>query len=223
MYHIQNTVPVHQIRQAQYASNRHPALDQNEDEVSSRYEVSTLRSSSSTEISSPYTEQEHLLWYRGMFGTLTLRKTSKYTRASSAGANGKTPLVSGTVWTFRPSFISYTLQLLYARSFGRISRSLNIYPMLSNSDPIFFVCFDGDLLGLQTALSRQRVSPFVVDERGWTLLHVSTGFFHSWFPAVTDWFQHAALFCRPEICNWLLQIGLDADATDHNGQSVCVV
>ena len=169
MYHIQNTVPVvDQILQIQSASNVHPALDQYEYEVSPRCEVSTFPSS-------PYTEQKHLLWYRGMFGTMTLRKTSKYSQTPSAGANGERPLVSETVWAFTPSFISYTLQLLYARSFGHVSRSLNIYPVLSASDPIFSMCEDGDLLGLQTALSRQRVSPFVTDyESGWTLLHVST-------------------------------------------------
>ena len=184
MYHIQNTLPVvHQIRQAQYASISHPALDQNEDEVPARYEISSLRSSSLTRSPSPYTEHEHLIWYRGMFGTVALKKTSKYSQASGVGANGKIPIVSGTVWTFRPSFISYTFQLLYARSFSHVSRSLNIYPVLSKSDPIFSMCRDGDLLGLRTALSRQRVSPFVSDhEEGRTLLHVSTGFFYTWFP-----------------------------------------
>ena len=223
MYHIQNTVPVvHQIRQAQYASIRHAALDQKEDKVSSKYEVSSLHSSNLTG-SPPYTEQEHLLWYRGMFGTVTLKKTSKYYQALNAGADGDMPLVNQTVWAFRPSFINYTLQLLYARSFGYVSRSLNVYPVLSESDPIFSLCEHGDLLDLQTALSRQRVSPFVTDhESGWTLLHVSTVFFLLLVPDCTDWFQHAAVFCQSEICIWLLQIGLDADATDHNGLSVCV-
>ena len=173
MYHIQNTVPVvHQIRQAQYASTLHPALD----EVSSGYAVSSLRFSSLTGSPSPYTEQEHVHWDGGMFGTVTLRKTSKYSGAPSAQADRKSPIVSETVWTFRPSFISYTLQLLYVRSFGHVSRSLNIYPVLSKSDPIFLMCRNGDLLGLQTALSRQRVSPFVTDCDGSTLLHVSTAF-----------------------------------------------
>ena len=177
MYHIQNTVPVvHQILQTQSASTLHPALEQNEDKVSSGYEVSSLRSSNLRGSPSPYTEQEHLIWYRGMFGTVTLEKTSKYSQAPNAGANGKTTLISETAWTFRPSFIRYTLQLLYARSFGHVSQSLNIYPVLSEFDPIFSMCLDGDLLGLQSALSRPCASPFVTDYDGWTLLHVSTGF-----------------------------------------------
>ena len=178
MYHIQNTIPIiHRIWQAQDASNLHPALDQNQDEVSSGYEVSSLRSSNLTRCPSPYTEQEHVLWYRGMFGTMTLRKSSKYSQVPISGANGEIPLISETVWTFTPSFLSYTLQLFHARSFGHVSRSLNIYSVLSESDPIFFMCMNGDLLGLQTALGRRRVSPFVTDyESGYTLLHVRTVF-----------------------------------------------
>ena len=177
MYHIQNTVPfTHQIRPAQSASTLIPVLDPNKDEDSPGHEISSLRSINLSRFPSSYTEHEHVLWDGGMFGTMTLRKISKYSQAPSARANRRTPLVSETVWTFKPSFISYTLQLLYARSFGYVSRSLNIYPVLSESDPIFRMCEDGDLLGLQTALSRQGVSPFVVDhEFGCTLLHVSTG------------------------------------------------
>ena len=175
MYHIQNTVSVvHHIRHAQSAatSTLHPTLD----EDPPRREVSSLCSTNIMGSSSPYTEQEHLLWCCGIFGTVALRKTSKYSQAPSAGAKEKIPLVSETVWTFRPSLISYTLQLLYARSFGHVSRSLNIYPVLSDSDPIFSMCWEGDLLGLQSALSKQRVSPFVTNCDGWTLLHVSTAF-----------------------------------------------
>lgn len=177
MYHIQNTVPVdHQTRQTEYASSPHPPLDQNEEEISSGYEISNLLSPNSTRSPSSYTQQEHVLWDGGRFGTVTFRKKSEYSPAMNTGANGKSPLVSEIVWTFRPSFISYTLQLLYSRSSGHISRSLNIYPVLSDSNPIFQIFRDGDLLDLQTALTRQRVSPFVTNEGGWTLLHVSTGF-----------------------------------------------
>ena len=107
-----------------------------------------------------------------MFGTVTLEKKSKYSK-SSANAKGKRPLISEIAWTFRPSFIRYAIQLRYARSFGYISPSLNIYPVLSTSDTIFQICRDGNMLSLQTALSRNGVSPFVVDSNGWTLLHVS--------------------------------------------------
>lgn len=79
--------------------------------------------------------------------------------------------------TFRSPFMSYAFQLRYTRSFGHISQSLNIYPVLSDDDPVFRMCQNGDLLGLQAALSRKGVSPFVTDtNQGWTLLHVGIEF-----------------------------------------------
>ena len=180
MYHIQNTVPiVHQIRQAQSVSTLPSAPSQNEDEDCRGHKVSISCSTNSIQYpSSPSSrsKQQHAQWYSRTFGTLNLQKKSKYSKPPSASNQGKTPLISETAWTFRPSFISYALQLRYARSFGYISRSLNIYPVLSYSDPVFKICINGDLLGLQAALSRKGISPFVTDFQGWTLLHVSTDF-----------------------------------------------
>ena len=173
MYHIQNTVPiVHQTQQAQSVSTLDSALDQSEDEESPGYEVSSSWFTKCITYASPCTEQEHVTWYRGMFGTMTLEKKSKYPK-SSASAGRKKPLVSEMAWTFRSSFISYAIQLRYARSFGYVSPSLNVYPVLDRSDPVFDMCEDGDLSGLQAALSRNSVSPFVTDPDGRTLLHVS--------------------------------------------------
>lgn len=173
MYHIQNTVPiVHQIQQAQSMSSLQSAASQCPDEKSSGREVSTLHCTNSMNNTCPSTKQEHVTWYGGMFGTMTLEKKSKYSK-SSANAKGKRPLISEMAWTFRPSFIGYAIQLRYARSFGYVSPSLNIYPVLSTSDTIFQTCKDGNMFGLQTALGRNGVSPFVVDSNGWTLLHVS--------------------------------------------------
>ena len=173
MYHIQNTVPiVHQIQQAQSVSNLHYAPGRNTDEISSEHELSILHSTKPMKHPCPSTKQEHVTWYGGIFGSMTLEKKSKYSK-SSANAKWERPLITEMAWTFRPSFIRYAIQLRYARSFGYVSPSLNIYPVLSTSDTIFQRCKDGNLLGLQTALSRNGISPFVVDSNGWTLLHVS--------------------------------------------------
>ena len=173
MYHIQNTVPiVHQIQQAQCVSILHSAPDQSEDDDSPGHKLSSLRSTNSMKHPSLSTKQERVTWYGGMFGTMILEKKSKYPK-SSASAERKKPLVSETAWTFRPSFISYAIQLRYARSFGYVSPSLKVYPVLDRYDPVFDMCEYGDLSGLQAALSRNSVSPFVTDSNGWTLLHVS--------------------------------------------------
>ena len=186
MYHIQNTVPiVHQIRQAQSVSTLHCAPALNEVEDSWGHEVSNPCSSNSMSHPSSYFKQEHVLYYNTIMGTMTLQKNSKYSKSPNASAKGKAALVSETAWTFRPSFISYALQLRYARSFGYISRSLNIYLVLSRLDPVFAMCREGDLLGLHVALSRKGVSPFVTDDWcGRTLLHVSVEFTNIWYSTV---------------------------------------
>lgn len=176
MYHIQNIAPiVHQIRQAQSVSTFRSAPAQNEVEGSRGHEVSNCPTNSMTHRSS-YIKQEHVLYYNSIFGTVTLQKNSKYSKSLNASTEGNAPLINETAWTFRPSFISYSLQLRYVRSFGYISRSLNIYPVVSMDDPVIKMCRNGELLGLQAALSRKGVSPFVTDVDGWTLLHVSTEF-----------------------------------------------
>ena len=59
-------------------------------------------------------------------------------------------------------------------SLGQISRTLSTYPILANEAPIFDLCRQGDILGLQAALSSGTVSPFVLDKYGWSPLHVSS-------------------------------------------------
>ena len=58
-------------------------------------------------------------------------------------------------------------------SLSRISRTLNIYPIVEWIAPIFAICHRGDLQGLQALLSSGTVSPFVLDDSGRSLLHVS--------------------------------------------------
>lgn len=175
MYHIQNTVPiVHQIRQAQSSSTLYSGPGGNEDADSLEDESSVPCSTNSVEHPSPSTKQEHVQWYSRLFGTMTLQKKSKFYKSTNEGAEGRVSFVSETAWMFRPSYISYALQLRYSRSFGCISRSLRLYPVLSDHDPVFKMCQEGDLVGLQTALSRKGQSPFVIgDSSGATLLHVS--------------------------------------------------
>ena len=49
-----------------------------------------------------------------------------------------------------------------------------MYPILEYGAPIFDTCASGDLEGLQLALTSGTVSPFVLCENGWSLLHVSS-------------------------------------------------
>ena len=131
MYHIRHTVPVvHEVRQAQSVSTLH-SFPFHGDEDPPRHEVSNLLSTNMMKSSSSSTKEEYVLWYSGILGTMTVQKKSTYSKSPNASAEGKAPLISEAVWTFRTSFISYALQLRYNRSFGHVSRSLNIYPVLS--------------------------------------------------------------------------------------------
>lgn len=73
-----------------------------------------------------------------------------------------------------PIFSRKALELRFRSSFGQISRTLSTYPILESTAPIFHICRMGDLKGLQVALSTRSISPFVLDEKGQSLLHVSS-------------------------------------------------
>ena len=178
MYHIQNTIPIlNRIRQAQSASTSNLSAGQDQDEDFSGHKIPCLSSTNSMKYPSPSTKQEHVLWYKGIFGTIYHQKKSKYSKSTHTSAEGKASLISETSWTLMPSFVSYALRIRYARSFGHISPSFQIYPMMSHLDPVFELCRNGDLVGLQAAVSMKRLSPFVTDDLlGCTLLHVSINF-----------------------------------------------
>jgi hypothetical protein len=126
-----------------------------------------------TKTSSTITKQTDTLWYRGILGKITIQTKSRHTKIKRSRAVGELPVVKEGTWTIRPSFLSYVVEMRYKQSFGQISRSLNIYPMLDRNEPVFKMCWDGDIAGLQVALSSGGISPFVSDKDGCTLLHVS--------------------------------------------------
>jgi hypothetical protein len=115
-----------------------------------------------------------------MIGKMTIQTKSRYTEIQRSRAVGKLPVVKEVIWTIMPSFLSYVLEMRYKQGFGQISRSLNIYPMLDCSEAIFKACWDGDIVGLQVALSSGSMSPFVSDKDGCTFLHVSPPILRLW-------------------------------------------
>ena len=114
-----------------------------------------------------------LVWYNGMLGSVKVQSKSR----SLNGPKSRKPkfkvVTDEQIITVTPTFSRKTFELRVLNSFGGISRSLSTYPVLSSEAPIFDICTRGDLLGLQVALSSRGVSPFVLDQYGWSLLHVS--------------------------------------------------
>lgn len=87
--------------------------------------------------------------------------------------------VAGRTMLFETSFIIVTPKILRRRfemilgfQSGQISRTLNIYPVMSSGSSYFTMCQRGDILGVKAALGEGGLTPFVLDEHGFTLLHV---------------------------------------------------
>lgn len=115
----------------------------------------------------------NFLWYRGFFGRVDVQCKS-ISLGNSKYRNSESKAISEEqIIRIQPLLLRKIFELRFMSSFGRISRTLTTYPVLEYGAPIFDICQSGDLQGLQVALSSGTVSPFVVDESGWSLLHVS--------------------------------------------------
>lgn len=119
------------------------------------------------------TKETYFDWYRGLFGFVVVQTKSKAFKRSASCRNDNRAVVNETIIKVKPSFMRQLLELRLANNFGRISRTLSMYHVLEPDAPIFKLCKDGDLRGLQVALSSGGVSPFALDGYGQTLLHVS--------------------------------------------------
>ena len=112
--------------------------------------------------------------YRGILGNVSVRKKSNFTKGGDDSHVTRRKAVSEErIIMITPSFAQRGIELRFVSGFGRISRALSTYPVLPSRSPVFRMCIDGDLEGLQAALSNGRVSPFALHESGHSLLHVS--------------------------------------------------
>jgi hypothetical protein len=132
----------------------------------------TTQSLESTNASSLVIKHTNTTRYRGIFGHVTTRQNARHVRASSTSVVDKAPIVRETIWKARPSFMSYVLEIRFMQSFDQISRSLNVYPVVTFTSTIKDSLKTGDLRSIQVALSNARISPLAIDEDGWSLLDV---------------------------------------------------
>ena len=141
----------------------------------SRYESLPKQCSTHTDILRANSKETHSVWYRGYFGSVDIRVKSTSLSTSKSRRTGNRAVSEEKTIKITPAFLRKTLELRLLSSFGQISRTLKTSPVLENGAPIFSICRNGDLGGLQAALSSGTISPFVADEYGWSLLHVSFG------------------------------------------------
>ncbi len=119
------------------------------------------------------TERMGKIWYDGILGSIGMHRKSK--RSDYSQKPRQNPIsITMEEYTFLicPSFMRRVFELRFCSSFGRIARSLTVYPVLELDDPIFEMCERGDMVGMQVAFGAGELSPFVVDSYGETLLHV---------------------------------------------------
>ncbi|KAI9794722.1 MAG: hypothetical protein M1833_007379 [Piccolia ochrophora] len=158
---------------------------------------------SATAFVSKFQRKREHRWRSTMFGTMIYTKTSTVSHHGRANLrlNGSHSLVEEEGYFFIPSFGLYALEIQYQTTLGRIPRVMRVHPILDRYSPVFYMCQNGDLRGLQHAFDSHQVSPYSIRPDGKTLLHC------------------AAKFAQLETCRLLLKIGVDAAHTDVFGRT----
>ena len=119
------------------------------------------------------TKETSLVWYSGLFGSVDVHSKSRSLKRPNTRKPEAPGVTNEKFITARPILLRKIFELRFLNSFGMISRTLSTYPVLESRAPIFHICASGDLQGLQVALSSGDISPFVLDQNGSSLLHVS--------------------------------------------------
>jgi hypothetical protein len=114
---------------------------------------------------------------RNVLGTIYTRKSSQSIDYSTKKlpSHGGLHVKNKTTWTFLPSFLSLCIEVQYIDTCGSIQRSLRTYPLIPDDHPIWWMGWLRELpiSDFQALLTSHTVSPFSVNSRGSTLLHVS--------------------------------------------------
>lgn len=163
-------------------------------------------------------KQQNTYWYQGVFGVVTIREKWISTRRLGSRADGK-PVPAQKVLTVISPFLRRAFELYFDTSFSSVPRALRVYQMVNSDAPIFTMCREGDIDGVQTAIANGTYSPFIVDHQGGrTLLHVILPIISFVFRLTLV--QVAALFLQPDLCALLLRLGLDPDRACDWGKQV---
>ncbi len=120
------------------------------------------------------TSEDSGVWYQGILGTMKF-KTKSESAYNPQDHRGVSTYKDRPIFT-RPSFLRYALEIRVTSSFGRVTRSLKIYPVMSHSSRVLQQAWnmygEDDIQGLQNAFTDGCLSPFTVDQNGLTFLHV---------------------------------------------------
>ena len=144
-----------------------------------RYETVQNPYSTHRDVFRTITKERNVIWYHGLFGRVDVRVKSSSLNTSKSNRPWNRSTSEEKIIKIIPAFFQRTFELRLLSSFGQIARTLRTYPILHEEAPIFVMSYTGDVEGLQVLLSSGTVSPFVLDQDGWSLLHVRVQRRHS--------------------------------------------
>jgi hypothetical protein len=111
-----------------------------------------------------------------MFGTFYYRNQSTFFNlAREQNRTAVKALVqTESSFGFIPTFNAFCVEFYRRNMCGSVSRGIRTYDALDPSHPVFDMCSDGDLIGLQACFNDYNISPLIVSgSTGKSLLHVS--------------------------------------------------
>lgn len=93
--------------------------------------------------------------YTTIFGKLLVRTVSKSATFVDGGLRlaSESYTMSSSSWVLMPSFLSRVFEYQSLNTYGFIQRALRIYPLISGDHPIWRMCSNGDLEGIQALFS----------------------------------------------------------------------
>jgi hypothetical protein len=116
-------------------------------------------------------------YYESLLGTLYIRRTTTAMSLNEGYESSKSnPLIqSKSSWSFFPTFLSRCVELQFHNSYSSIFPSLRTHQVIDSTDPIINICYEGTGTALQAYFdnNRDRITPFVVEGSGRSLLYVS--------------------------------------------------
>ena len=217
---------MHHIHLTRSTTHQEPTLDEDVRLPSRSVQVSGVNQSKELSMLSQnpkkglptITKVKRTTWYYGLLGAVTVDTESKYIRQDEKNVEkSRIAMSEKTVISVTPAFLKRQLEIRLTNTFSGITRTLQTYPILtsfqeSRVDGYIKV---GDLEGLQSMFSSGELSPFVLNEHGEGLLHVCG--FTPVRRCLTDSLQLAAEYRRPEICSFLIQLGVRPDRVSDHG------
>lgn len=111
--------------------------------------------------------------YQGFFGAARIdTETKSSATLPHSHAMGQNILLKVTSIVVTPRILQRRFEIFVKNHFGQISRTLTVYPVVSWKSSFFQMCRDEDIPGIKAALGEGGMTPFILDEHGFTPLHV---------------------------------------------------